>query len=723
MTSAARIDPIPPHARTSPKSSAPAPRSLRMRNGTSTSTGPQYASRKTAAARSVAQSHARARTKASPSRTSRSIDAPTDSRSKGRGRMRKIAVAEARNVPASRRNASPGPIVATSQPPRAGPTSMKASGRMNWSSELASSSRFRGTIWGTTEVAAGPKNASPVPKTAASATRCHSSIWPVTERTPIVAAASARTTSAAIITRRRSTRSVTTPPTSTKSPTGSVHATPTIESAGGRSRRFGSGAGRRSIGSVRAPPERPREAAAALAGLRERPRIALHLEMPQLAQQLPVALEPFGGQPSVGDRGQDCAPGLPPVGAVAEPARRGQLGHVREGLVDAVARLPEAQLAHAGRVEDEAAARQRDQLPVRRRVPALAVLTDVCDVLPLAPQEPVDERRLPDTGRAEQRARAVALEVPRETVEAGSVRRAHDVDGDAERDRLHPRRRAGDVVGQVALVEDDDRVGAAVPAGGQVTLEAAHVEVGAERAHEEDDVHVGGHDLLARPAGRLPREDRPARQESVDRGGVRIRRVADGHPVADRRQVGGAERGMAELPGDLGGALAALRVDDVAAAMLGGDPRGHAAGGGVRDELFGSARAPPERCELVGHGETPLLQQRRTTRDSRASVRCFGGSAWSGRTAREEGWRTLDRHLALLSSRNRNGRSLAERPAPVSPRGRRRRQRGCAALPPTPCRRRAPPRRGRPPAPPRGAARRAPSRRPGSRRPQGGTSP
>jgi hypothetical protein len=82
-------------------------------------------------------------------------------------------------------------------------------------------------------VNAGPKKASPVPKTAASATRCHSSISPVRERTPIVAAASARTTSAAIMTRRRSNRSVTTPPTSTKRPSGSVHATPTTESAVG----------------------------------------------------------------------------------------------------------------------------------------------------------------------------------------------------------------------------------------------------------------------------------------------------------------------------------------------------------------------------------------------------------------------------------------------------------------------------------------------------------
>src|SRR5918996_57883 len=427
MTSAARIDPIPPHARTSPKSSAPAPRSLRMRNGTSTSTGPQYASRKTAAARSVAQSHARARTKARPSRTSRSTDAPAESRSSGRGRMRKIAVAETRKVPASRRNASPGPIVATIQPPSAGPTSMNASGRMNWSSELACRSRSRGTIWGTIDVKAGPKNASPVPKTAASATRCQSSIWPVNERTAIVAAATARTTSAAIMTRRRSTRSVTTPPTRTKSPTGRVQATPTSESAvgelessytchasattytpspasemvapaqsrakslirrgrrmpsrAGRARRSTSGAGRRSIGSVRAPPERPREAPPLLPRLRARPWVALQVEVTQLPQQLAVALEPFRGEAAVLHGGEDRTPRLALVGAVGEPTPRGEVGDVRKSPVDAPVGIPEAELPHAGRVEDEAAAGEQDQLPVRGRVPALAVAAEVGDVL------------------------------------------------------------------------------------------------------------------------------------------------------------------------------------------------------------------------------------------------------------------------------------------------------------------------------------------------------
>ena len=82
---------------------------------------------------------------------------------------------------------------------------------------------------------AGPKNASPMPNTAASAIRCQSSITPLSERAASVAAAAVRTRSAAIMIRRRENRSETTPPRSTKSPSGAVQATPTSESAVGES--------------------------------------------------------------------------------------------------------------------------------------------------------------------------------------------------------------------------------------------------------------------------------------------------------------------------------------------------------------------------------------------------------------------------------------------------------------------------------------------------------
>src|SRR6185503_6703700 len=78
ITTAARIAPTPPAARTRPKSSAPPPRSFLIRYGTSTSTGPQNASSEIAAPSSVPHSQAWRRTKRNPSRRSASADCGTD---------------------------------------------------------------------------------------------------------------------------------------------------------------------------------------------------------------------------------------------------------------------------------------------------------------------------------------------------------------------------------------------------------------------------------------------------------------------------------------------------------------------------------------------------------------------------------------------------------------------------------------------------------------------
>ena len=88
--------------------------------------------------------------------------------------------------------------------------------------------------------------------------------------------------------------------------------------------------------------------------------------------------------------------------AVVEAARRRQLLHVRERLLETAVR-PELQLADAGRVDDDAPAGQHDQLAVRRRVPALVVVgARLLHRHQLAAGPAVDERRLADPARADQ---------------------------------------------------------------------------------------------------------------------------------------------------------------------------------------------------------------------------------------------------------------------------------------------------------------------------------
>jgi hypothetical protein len=82
-----------------------------------------------AAIKSVPQSHVSRRTNANPSRMSRSAERACSDFDMGRALTARRAANETRNEPASARNAVPGPTVATTRPPSAGPTSLVA-GRM-----------------------------------------------------------------------------------------------------------------------------------------------------------------------------------------------------------------------------------------------------------------------------------------------------------------------------------------------------------------------------------------------------------------------------------------------------------------------------------------------------------------------------------------------------------------------------------------------------------------
>ena len=184
---------------------------------------------------SVAHSHGLASTNRSPSPISAKarrtpwLDATWD----GRARIARRAAADTRKLPPSTRNAVPGCSTATTNPPIAGPIKRIISGRtMPWSA-FAWGRRSAASRSGTMAVEAGLKKASPAPMNAISTTTCQSWMAPVIESRPRPITAAARTRSAPIISQRRSYRSVRTPLSSRKTTSGSVHATPTIESAVG----------------------------------------------------------------------------------------------------------------------------------------------------------------------------------------------------------------------------------------------------------------------------------------------------------------------------------------------------------------------------------------------------------------------------------------------------------------------------------------------------------
>src|SRR5581483_4607385 len=144
--------------------------------------------------------------------------------------------------------------------------------------------------------------------------------------------------------------------------------------------------------------------------------VAARLERLELALELDVALPPVDRQRAVRERLADRAAGLAVVRAVREAAPPRDLLDVAEGLLQVG--VPELQLTDPGRVEDDAAARQHDQLAMRSRVAAAVVVrAHLLRLEQVLAGERVHDRRLTDSRRAEQDRRSVRLEVNPKLVE------------------------------------------------------------------------------------------------------------------------------------------------------------------------------------------------------------------------------------------------------------------------------------------------------------------
>ena len=234
---------------------------------------------------------------------------------------------------------------------------------------------------------------------------------------------------------------------------------------------------------------------------------------------------------------------------------------------------------------EQRAAGQLEQLAVGRRVAAArVVVADGGRGLARLAEEGVDERRLADARRPEHdRGPARSPGAAAGRSRWSPVSAESTTTGTPGRDRLDGDEAAVEVVGDVRLVEHDDRGDAARPGDREVALEAAQVEVVVEAGDDEGHVDVGGDDLLVgEVAGRPParvggaaRERRPARQDRRDDrlvlgargGGGRLER----DPVADGRVVRRGERVEAEPAGHGRRPVQAVRPADDRGLLVDGD--------------------------------------------------------------------------------------------------------------------------------------------------------
>src|ERR671923_995259 len=335
-----------------------------------------------------------------------------------------------------------------------------------------------------------------------------------------------------------------------------------------------------------------------LPGFGPRPPVLLQFERTELALQLLVAAVAIRIERAVRERALDGAAGLALVAAVAEATMLEERFDVAERRAEPFFGIPELELPHARRVEHEPTTRERDQLARRRRVPPAPVTPQVAGRERLLAEQLVDERRLADARRAEQRSGAVALEVRAELVDPGPGHAADRVHGDADRDQLDLGDRLLDVVAEVRLREDDDGIGAALPRRREVALEPAQVEVPVEAGDDEDRVDVGGEHLLADDLERLlARERRSPRQDRLNGRTAALGVGAQHDPVA-RDRYGAAVLGLETQPaGELTRELAGFGPDEVGAAVLDRDASRNQAVAAVRGERGFEVGAPAERLQ------------------------------------------------------------------------------------------------------------------------------
>jgi hypothetical protein len=296
------------------------------------------------------------------------------------------------------------------------------------------------------------------------------------------------------------------------------------------------------------------------------------------------------------------------VAAVTEAARCCKLGHVVERGVESVVSPQDLEGADSGRIDQQGPVAHLEQFAVGRRVPAARVgFAHGSSSLAVLPEQRVEDRRLADTRRAKDRHGRASRKVRTERVEPVARRCRHGHDRHAGRNRGHGQKGAIEIVGHVALVQDDDRRDAARPGDREIPLDAAQIEVVVEPGDQERDVDVRGHDLLVVEAGAAARavgshapERSPARQNRRDDAAL-----VEGHPVSDDGKVHVRQCLEAEGPGDAGRSVTRGVADHRSVAMDRHDAGRTVAPRRMRRKGRHPAGVPAERAErhVVRHAQ------------------------------------------------------------------------------------------------------------------------
>ena len=263
-------------------------------------------------------------------------------------------------------------------------------------------------------------------------------------------------------------------------------------------------------------------------------------------------------------------------------------------------RKPPLHAAHAGRVDDGAAVRPQEQLAMRRRMAAAAV---------------VRAHLLRRLGRTSQTARWSSVDLPtpdepmRPTVRLPSKYCSISAMPSPARALMACTGTPGAIAAICSVIPATSSLRSALlrtitgaaplsATNASKPLDARQIEIAVRRRDDEDDVDVRRQQLRALLARRLADQRAGARQHLLDGGGAVACRQAQRNEVADPGQVGALHGGIAQAPGQLRRQLGRVGGDLKVAAVLADDTARNETFGGVRGEFRLPSAAPAEGLQV-----------------------------------------------------------------------------------------------------------------------------
>ena len=320
-----------------------------------------------------------------------------------------------------------------------------------------------------------------------------------------------------------------------------------------------------------------------------------------LVVQLQIIAPALRGEAALVQRHLDRAARLAAVAAVGEAALFGQRADVGEQVEIFLA--GEFQFAHAGRVDQAAAAGQLQQGAIGGGVATAAVVAaHRGGGHRRGAQQGVGEGGFAGTGGTHQHRAVARLQVRREQRHAGRVLAVERVDRRAGR---QPRAQRVDgllrIRAGVELAQQHHRLRAGVLGQRQIALDPRRVEVAVQSGQHQHIVDVGGDQLaLVALAGRCARQCGAPRRHADD-----VRRRARGHfdEIAHRRALAGVDAALEEMSVRLRTEQGLTVVQLVAGAVLGDHPRQREAGGRQRIAAPADASQAFDRFGITHEGD------------------------------------------------------------------------------------------------------------------------